>query len=366
MNDQNDPFFQDLTQSIKAWGMALGFQQIGIADTHIAEHEPRFNAWLAAGRHGEMEYMARHGDKRGRPRELVPGTRAVIAARMNYLPNAAEAEHILASDTTAYVSRYALGRDYHKVMRGRLVNLWQRIESHLQDAGRSGYHGRVFTDSAPVLEKALAQKCGLGWIGKNTLLLNREAGSWFFLGEIFTSLPLPPDKLERANHCGSCTACIDICPTAAIVAPYELDARKCISYLTIEHRDSIPRPLRRSIGNRIFGCDDCQLVCPWNKFARITGESDFSPRHGLDQSQLLSLFEWSEEEFLARTEGSAIRRTGYAGWLRNLAVALGNGPADGRVVAALAARRPHVPEMVAEHIDWAIGELERRQDRRKK
>lgn len=360
-------YFQGLTQNIRAWGQELGFQQIGIAGPDLTEHEPRLDAWLDAGRHGEMGYMTRHGTKRSRPQALIAGTRSIITARMNYLPAATRPEKILASDERGYVSRYALGRDYHKVLRGRLVRLWQRIEAALAQAGQCGYHGRVFTDSAPVLEKALAEKSGLGWIGKNTLLLNREAGSWFFLGEIFTDLPLPADAPHPRGHCGSCTACIDICPTAAIVGPFELDARKCISYLTIEHRGSIPRALRKPMGNRIFGCDDCQLVCPWNKFAQLTGEADFTPRHGLDQEQLLSLFAWSEDEFLKNTEGSAIRRTGYTGWLRNLAIALGNGPADARVITALRGRKQGAPEMLAEHIDWAIGELEQKlQDNRKK
>ena len=350
-------FFQDLTQSIKAWGLELGFQQVGIASTELADHESRLTAWLDAKRQGEMDYMSRHGTRRSRPAELIPGTRSIITARMDYLPPGTVPEAILATDSLGYVSRYALGRDYHKVIRNRLVKLWKRIEAHLDNAGASGHHGRVFTDSAPVLEKALAEKSGLGWIGKNTLLLNRTAGSWFFLGEIFTSLPLTVDGPHPANHCGSCAACIDICPTGAIVAPYELDARRCISYLTIENRGEIPEEFRSSIGNRIFGCDDCQLACPWNKFANLTREGDFNPRHGLDRAELLALFRWTEEEFLTRTEGSAIRRTGYQGWLRNLAIALGNGPPDGEVLRELEHRKETAPAMLAGHIDWAIGQL---------
>lgn len=359
-------FFQDLTQTIKAWGLELGFQQVGVASIDLIDHEARLTAWLDAGRQGEMDYMSRHGSRRSRPEELIPGTRSIITVRMNYLPADTRPETILATDNLGYVSRYALGRDYHKVIRNRLVKLWQRIEAHLEKAGESGHHGRVFTDSAPVLEKALAENSGLGWIGKNTLLLNRGAGSWFFLGEIFTSLPLTVDNPHPANHCGSCTACIDICPTDAIVAPYELDARRCISYLTIENRGAIPEEFRSPIGNRIFGCDDCQLVCPWNKFANLTSEADFNPRHGLDQAQLLELFRWTEDDFLSRTEGSAIRRTGYQGWLRNLAVALGNGPPDAGVLRELERRKETAPAMLAEHIDWAISQLQSKlQDIRK-
>ncbi|HKI73565.1 MAG TPA: tRNA epoxyqueuosine(34) reductase QueG, partial [Pseudomonadales bacterium] len=279
--------FKDLTPRIDIWGKELGFQQTGIAGVDLESYEARLQSWLSAGHHGEMEYMERHGTRRSRPAELISGTRSIITARMNYLTDTQSPETILASDRSGYVSRYALGRDYHKVMRSRLLSLWRRIAAFLEDQGETGHHGRVFTDSAPVLEKALAEQSGLGWIGKNTLLLNRDAGSWFFLGEIYTSLPLEPDNHPATNHCGSCSACIDVCPTDAIVAPYELDARKCISYLTIELRGTIPEYLRRPIGNRIFGCDDCQLVCPWNKYARFTGEPDFSPRHQLDQASLL-------------------------------------------------------------------------------
>jgi epoxyqueuosine reductase len=341
-----------LARDIKAWAVALGFQQAGIAHTSLDRDEARLLAWLDAGRHGEMEYMQRHGLKRSRPARLHPGTLRVISVRMDYLPrDAAPAMEVLHEPSLAYVSRYALGRDYHKLMRKRLQKLADRIEGAI---GAFSY--RVFTDSAPVLEKPLARGAGLGWIGKHTNLLNREAGSWFFLGEIYTDLALPADR-AGSDHCGTCRACIDACPTGAIVAPYELDARLCISYLTIELRGPIPVGLRPLIGNRIFGCDDCQLVCPWNRFASHSAEADFSPRHGLDSATLVTLFLWSEDEFLRYTEGSAIRRIGYDCWLRNIAVALGNGPADNTVTDALMARHPHLPAMVREHVDWALVRL---------
>jgi len=339
-----------LAQDIKAWGRALGLQQVGITDTELGEHETHLHNWLAAGYHGTMTYMERHGVKRSHPDELVPNTLRIISVRMNYLPmDGASAESVLQQAETAYVSRYALGRDYHKVMRQRLRQLASRIE-HV--TGPFGY--RVFVDSAPVLEKALAERAGLGWIGKHTNLLHREAGSWFFLGEIYTDLPLPVDAPVK-NHCGDCRACIDVCPTQAIVAPYQLDARRCISYLTIELRGSIPVELRPLIGNRIYGCDDCQLVCPWNRFARLSAEPDFLPRHGLDGPLLVEVFAWSEQEFLARTEGSAIRRIGYECWLRNIGVALGNAPSDAAVINALNARRDHPSALVREHVAWALG-----------
>ena len=341
--------WSQLAHAIKQWGGELGFQQIGIADTELAAHEAHLQRWLAEGRHGEMEYMARHGSKRSRPHELVPATLRVISARMDYLPEDTDAaETVLAQPELGYVSRYALGRDYHKLLRRRLQHLATRIE---QDIGAYGY--RVFTDSAPVLEKALAEKAGLGWIGKHTNLLNRAAGSWFFLGEIYTDLPLPIDAAGD-NHCGTCRACIDICPTQAIVAPYQLDARRCISYLTIELHGSIPVEFRPLLGNRIYGCDDCQLVCPWNRFARISGEGEFAPRHGLDAAALVNLFAWNETEFLRRTEGSAIRRIGHVRWLRNIAVALGNAPTSEEVVNALRQRSAHPSELVREHVAWAL------------
>ncbi|NCF29662.1 MAG: tRNA epoxyqueuosine(34) reductase QueG [Gammaproteobacteria bacterium] len=341
-----------LARDIKGWAVELGFQQAGIADPQLGADEARLLAWLDAGRHGEMDYMRRHGVKRSRAALLHPGTLRVISVRLDYLPrDAAPAMDVLQEPTLAYVSRYALGRDYHKLMRKRLQKLADKIEECVGD-----FSYRVFTDSAPVLEKPLARTAGLGWIGKHTNLLNREAGSWFFLGEIYTDLALPADD-AGSDHCGTCRACLDACPTGAIVAPYELDARLCISYLTIELRGPIPTDLRPLIGNRIFGCDDCQLVCPWNRFAAATGEADFSPRRGLDSATLVTLFQWSAEEFLRYTEGSAIRRIGYDCWLRNIAVALGNGPAGKSAVDALAARRAHPSELVREHVEWALGQL---------
>jgi len=338
-----------LAERIRAWGMELGFQQLGFSDIDLAEHEARLDDWLKKGFHGEMQYMQRHGTRRSRPQELEPGTLRVISARMDYLPETTMAiEKLLEEPSRAVVSRYALGRDYHKLMRKRLQELAHRIENH---SGPFGY--RVFVDSAPVLEKALAEKAGLGWIGKHSNLINQKAGSWFFLGEIYTDLPLPVDT-PASDHCGACTRCIEVCPTGAIVAPYTVDARRCISYLTIELRGSIPEAFRPLMGNRIYGCDDCQLVCPWNRFARHTEEPDFAPRHGLDAAQLISLFEWSEQQFLQRTEGSAIRRIGHLCWLRNIAVALGNAPTSAAVTKALAARSQHPSEMVREHVEWAL------------
>jgi len=346
--------YEQLKTNIQLWGQSLGFQQIGITDTDLRPHGQYLENWLEKNFHGDMFYMEKHGAKRSRPELLIEATCRIISVRMNYLPKGIDPQMVLASDQTAYVARYSLGRDYHKVIRKRLVKLWDKIQDYLIAHDLPTYAGRVFTDSAPVLEKAIAEKAGLGWIGKNTLVLNKDAGSWFFLGEIFTNLPLPPDPAYPENHCGSCTACIDICPTRAIIAPYQLDARKCISYLTIEHRGVIPEPLRSLMGNRIFGCDDCQLVCPWNKFAKFTNEADFSPRHKLDTSTLLSLFAWSENEFLKNTEGSAIRRTGYDGWLRNIAIALGNSNHELRVIAALKQKMAVASDMLNEHINWAI------------
>ncbi len=341
----------ELATAIKAWGRELGFQQVGIADIDLNEHEARLLDWLAAGFHGEMDYMTRHGVKRSRPAELVPGTIRVIAARMDYWPPAStEPWSVLNRPELGYISRYALGRDYHKVLRSRLQRLAERIAATVGPFGC-----RVFADSAPVLEKALAEKAGLGWIGKHGNLLDRRTGSWFFLGEIYVDLPLPMDQPATA-HCGRCTACLDLCPTRAIVAPYRVDARRCISYHTIELRGSIPLEFRRAIGNRIYGCDDCQLVCPWNRFARASVEPDFRARHGLDTSGLIELFAWEEAEFLHHTEGSAIRRIGHERWLRNIAVALGNAPKSPAVVAALRARLAHPSELVREHVVWALAE----------
>jgi epoxyqueuosine reductase len=342
-----------LASDIKAWGQALGFQQVGIADIDLKIDERHLSAWLGAGRHGEMGYMERHGPKRARPAELVPGTLRVISVRMDYLSSdAAPAEAVLGEPTLGYVSRYALGRDYHKVMRSRLATLAARI-----GAAAGNYGGRACVDSAPVLEKALARNAGLGWIGKHTNLLNRNAGSWFFLGEILTDLALPVDAPTTA-HCGTCTACIDVCPTQAIVAPYELDARRCISYLTIELREAIPLEFRKAIGNRIYGCDDCQLFCPWNKYAQPTAEADFAPRHGLDAPALAELLGWSEAEFLKKTEGSAIRRIGHESFLRNVAVALGNAPTSPATLAALKAQQAHPSGLVREHVAWALAQHE--------
>jgi epoxyqueuosine reductase len=337
-----------LAGEIKQLGRDLGFAKLGVAATTLDADERNLERWLALGRHGAMAYMQRHGRKRSRPADLVPGTVRVISARMSYVPEGARnAREALADPTTGYVARYALGRDYHKVLRRRLQRLADAIAERI---GEFGY--RVFVDSAPVLEKALAREAGLGWIGKHTNVLDRD-GSWFLLGELYTDLPLPADA-PVTEHCGTCRACIDVCPTQAIVAPYELDARRCISYLTIELRGSIPEPLRAAIGNRIFGCDDCQLFCPWNKLARTTTAGDFAVRHGLDGAGLVELFAWSRAEWEARTAGSALRRAGYEGWLRNIAVALGNAPGDARIVAALAARADDPSAVVREHVEWAL------------
>ena len=348
MNDAA-PIPADFAAQIADWGRELGFQQVGIADISLAEAEQRLDRWLAEGYHGEMDYMQRHGTRRSRPAELVAGTSRVISVRMDYLPHAGAApDNILAAKDRAYIARYALGRDYHKIIRRRLQTLADRIEAVI---GPFGY--RVFVDSAPVLEKPLAEKAGLGWLGKHTNIINKQAGSWFLLGEIYVDLPLPP-ATPATNHCGTCRACIDVCPTDAIVAPYQLDARRCISYLTIELRGAIPVEFRAAIGNRIFGCDDCQLVCPWNKFAQPTTEPDFQPRHGLDTAGLVELFAWTPEEWAAKVAGSPLKRPGYEGWLRNLAVALGNAPSDPAVVAALNARSDDQSDIVREHVTWAL------------
>jgi len=337
-----------LAGRIKGWGKQLGFDAIGISGADLGEAGNGLADWLAAGFHGEMHYMARHGATRAQPAELVPGTIRVISARMDYQPRAANAEENLADGRRAYVSRYALGRDYHKLMRARLQQLASRVEAEI---GAFGY--RVFTDSAPLLEVEIARRAGLGWRGKHTLLLTRDAGSMFFLGEICTDLPLPLDE-SASEHCGTCTRCIEVCPTRAIVAPYRLDARRCISYLTIELKGSIPPELRPLIGNRVYGCDDCQLHCPWNRYAAISREADFAPRHGLDRATLVDLFAWSQEEFQTRMAGSAILRIGYQRWLRNLAVGLGNAPNSKAVVAALEGRANDPDRLVREHVAWAL------------
>ena len=348
-----------LKEDIRRWGRELGFDAIGFAGTELGAAEAGLAAWLAAGCQGEMDYMAAHhseaGYKRARPAELVPGTRCIISARLNYRSASADSRAALADPERAFVSRYAVGRDYHKLLRNRLQQLADRIETEI---GAFAY--RVFTDSAPVMEAELAASSGLGWRGKHTLLLDREAGSYFFLGEIFADLALPPDA-PVTDHCGSCTACIDACPTAAITAPYRLDARLCISYLTIELKGEIPPTLRQVLGNRIYGCDDCQLACPWNRFAPLTREADFAPRLSLDTARLVDLFAWTEPEFNERLAGSAIRRIGHERWLRNIAVALGNAPFSDEAVAALRGRSAHPSPLVREHVAWALARLESQQ-----
>ncbi len=338
-----------LKADVIRWSEELGFQQLGISDVDLTDAESRLGEWLDDGYHGEMDYMGKHGSKRSRPAELVPGTLRVISVRMDYLPPGQDqSADLLDHESRAYISRYAMGRDYHKVIRRRLQKLASRIE---QQVGSFGY--RAFVDSAPVLEKPLAENAGIGWTGKHTNIINSEAGSWFFLGELYTDLPLPVDEKASA-HCGTCRACIDVCPTQAIVSPFRLDARRCISYLTIELRDSIPLKFREAIGNRVYGCDDCQLCCPWNKFAHPSTESDFAPRHGLDDIDLTELFSWSEAKWLEHTTGSAIRRIGYDSWLRNIAVALGNARTTPEVVEALESRLDHDSDMVIEHIEWSL------------
>jgi len=339
-----------LTKKIKEWGAELGFQQIGVTTTDLHQDEAYLINWLSKGRHGEMNYMASHGKKRSRPQDLIPGTLSVISARMDYFPPSSNhPTKVLKNKNLAYISRYATGRDYHKIIRQRLKKLAQRIQEQYGEFGH-----RCFVDSAPVLEKALARNSGLGWIGKHSNLINPKAGSWFFLGEIYTNLPLEIDEPFTENHCGSCKACIDICPTNAIIGDMEIDARRCISYLTIELRDSIPEKFRKLIGNRVYGCDDCQLICPWNKFAKNSDEDDFRVRNGLDAPDLVELFSWTEKNFIDRTEGSAIRRIGYECWLRNIAVGLGNAPKTEKVVSALIARRKNSTALVSEHIEWAL------------
>jgi len=338
-------------EQLQALADDFGFQQLAVSDIDLSKAEAELTAWLAAGFHGEMDYMQRHGNKRTRPEELVPGTVRVISVRMDYWPDAAqEPWSVINDDQKGFISRYALGRDYHKLMRKRLQQLADKIQDEI---GSMGY--RVFCDSAPVMEKAIAEKAGIGWVGKHTNILNREHGSYFFLGEIYTDLPLPLSE-ATSNHCGSCSACIDVCPTQAIVAPYQVGARRCISYLTIELRTAIPVEFRSAMGNRIYGCDDCQLVCPWNKFARATVESDYLPRHGLDSPELIDLFAWTEEDFMTKLQGSPIRRIGYEAWLRNIAVALGNAKTSAAVLAALHSRLEFPSELVNEHVVWALAQ----------
>ncbi len=355
MNKISLPNNFELTHKIKQWGEQLGFQQVGITDTDLMTAEKHLVKWVKKGFHGKMDYMHKHGLKRSRPDLLLADTVSIISVRMDYLPETAKKINtVLDNPISAFISRYALGRDYHKLMRHRLQQLASLIEKEI---GTFGY--RVFVDSAPVLEKAIAEKAGLGWIGKHSNLINRKTGSWFFLGEIYLDMALPKDNPVTA-HCGKCIACIDICPTQAIVAPYQVDARRCISYLTIELQGSIPEEFRTAIGNRIYGCDDCQLICPWNRFARLSKEKDFSPRHNLDKSQLIELFLWSEEEFLKKMEGSAIRRIGHTRWLRNIAVALGNAISSEQTTQTLLQHQSHHSEIVREHVEWALRQQQKK------
>ena len=341
---------EELLLNIKKWAKELGFQQLEVTDTELNHYQNHFVDWLDQDYHGEMGYMHKHGSMRYQPNELVPDTLRIISARMDYYPPDCEAaDAVLDEPELGYISRYALGRDYHKLMRKRLQKLSNKISSEIGDFGY-----RVFVDSAPVLEKPLAEKAGLGWIGKHTNLINQKAGSWFFLGEIYTDLPLPISNNIPESHCGHCQKCIDICPTKAIIAPYKLDARRCISYLTIELDGTIPVEFRPAMGNRIYGCDDCQLCCPWNRFSVPSSEQDFLARHPLDAPKLLELFDWSEQEFLKNTEGSAIRRIGYQRWQRNIDIALGNNPRSNIIITALENKRDKSSTMVTEHIDWAL------------
>jgi epoxyqueuosine reductase len=342
-----------LKADIQRWGKELGFQQIGIADTDLSIADERLQTWLAKGYHADMEWMRAHDNKRSHPQQLEPGTLRIISARMDYLAPDTQPIKILKQTDKAYISRYALGRDYHKLIRKRLAILASKIRGAVSDSEL----GRAFVDSAPVMEKPLAEKAGIGWQGKHSLIINREAGSWFFLGEIYTDIALPIDT-PAENQCGRCSACITVCPTDAIVAPYQVDARRCISWLTIENKGTIPASLRTAMGNRVFGCDDCQLMCPWNRFAKHSSEADFTPRHQLDQADLTTLLGWTEEQFLKNTEGSAIRRTGYQGWQRNIAVALGNGPYSEEAMRALNHCMQNSNDLVAEHCAWSIAQLQ--------
>lgn len=366
------PALKQLADDIQHWGRELGFQQVGITDVELGKHRDYLQQWLDDRYHGEMAWMEQHQDLRSFPATLVPNAFRVISARMNYLPENPRHIEVLKQTNKAYISRYALGRDYHKLMRKRLATLAKKIETRFAEIAQQyqwpmdDISQRPFVDSAPVLEKALAEKAGLGWMGKHTLLLNKEAGSWFFLGEVFTNIPLPINQHIAENKCGDCTACLKVCPTDAFVAPYKLDARRCISYLTIELKDAIPEEFREPIGNRVFGCDDCQAICPWNKYAKHTNENDFTPRHALDNSDLVTLFSWSEEEYLRYTEGSAIRRIGYPRWLRNLAIGLGNAPKSPAIIAALQSKANFPSPMVQEHIQWAIAQQQSSKKSRRK
>ena len=349
--------YQQLKAQIKNWAIELGFQQAGISDIDLSEAGEHLDIWLKKQYHGNMEYMARHGTKRYSPAQLIPDTLSIISVRLDYMPaNLTAYEELTNQPSKAAISRYALGRDYHKVIRQKLKKLACKISENIGDFGH-----RVFTDSAPVMEKAIAEKAGLGWIGKHSNLLNSKAGSYFFLGEIYTDLPLEPDQ-RQSFHCGSCTQCIQDCPTNAIVAPFQVDARRCISYLTIENKGPIPVEFRQAMGNRIYGCDDCQVVCPWNKFTCNTEESDFHPRHHLDDIELLTLFNWTEQEFLSNTEGSPIRRIGYEAWQRNLAVGIGNIKSNEKtkqkIITTLKAKLDQSSDLVKEHIEWALNQIQ--------
>ena len=347
-NPSDETDLQNLAARIRVWAGELGFAQMGVSSVNLTEHGEYLKDWLAKGFHGEMRFMAEHGEKRWRPDKLEPGTIRVLSFRMDYLPLADDPRDVLANPNKAYIARYTLGRDYHKLIRKRLAQLAKRIQTE------AGGRYRAFVDSAPVLERAIAEQAGLGWIAKNTMLINKKAGSWFFLGEIYTDLPLPLSGPQQSKHCGSCTTCLDICPTQAFTGPFQLDARRCISYLTIEHKGSIDPELRPLMGNRIFGCDDCQLCCPWNKFAKPSAEADFQPRHELDTADLIDLFLWDEMTYLSKTEGSALRRIGYERWLRNLAVALGNATSTIAVIEALKQRQDYPSRLVQEHVAWAL------------
>lgn len=364
MNSSNTDYSL-LSDKIKQWGKDLGFAQVGIADIDLTEHEAQLQRWLDNNYHGEMDYMAAHGMMRARPDELVPGTKRVITVRMNYLPPDASFAQNLKKTDKAYISRYALGRDYHKLMRNKLKKLGQRIEQELKDLDQGELSFRPFVDSAPVLERQLADKAGLGWTGKHSLIINKEAGSWFFLGELFVDIPLPVDKPVE-EHCGSCVACIKLCPTNAIVEPYVVDAKRCISYLTIELKGAIPEEFRPLLGNRIYGCDDCQLICPWNRYGQITDEKDFHPRTQLKDKDLIELYLWDETTFLKNTEGSPIRRIGHERWLRNISVALGNADFNEDIIVVLQQRLVEATELVATHINWALDQQRLKKPENKK
>ena len=344
--------YPQLALNIKEWGVSLGFQQVSITDIDLSQAGEQLNQWLEKGYQGQMQWMSEHGEKRYHPDQLLPGTQRVISVRMDYLPDDSNMIAVLKDENKAYISRYALGRDYHKLIRNRLKTLAKEIEHAVPNS----IIQRPFVDSAPVMEKPLAEKAGHGWVGKHTLVINSQAGSWFFLGEIYTSLPLPIDQSTEQDQCGDCKACLKVCPTDAFPAPYVLDARRCISYLTIELKGSIPEEFREPMGNRVFGCDDCQAICPWNKFAAPTAEKDFTPRHKLDNRELIDLFLWTEAEFLKYTEGSPIRRLGYERWLRNLSIGLGNAPTSDSIISALKSRENHPSALVREHVIWALGQ----------